>query len=145
MPEATKRETLDDGSLRLSSPRCSFLFHRAAPSVLKVTITGRDTGQFGPSVFEEIRFHLGGARRLELFVDASAAAGPTSDVSDAWTRFLGREAGHLTRVSILAASKFVHQTVSVAKLFSRTGELIQIYSDPAVFQAALERATGGKR
>ena len=41
---------------------------------------------------------------------------------------------------ILAVSKFVHLTVSVAKLFSRTGELIQIYSDPRLFQAALDRA-----
>lgn len=143
MADPIHRETLDDGSLRLSSRRCSFTFRRAAPSVLVVVIEGRDTGQFGPSVFEEIRLHLG-SKPLELFVDARAAAGPTSEVSDAWTRFLSREAKQLRRVSILAASKFVHLTVSVAKLFSRTGELIQIYSDPAVYRAALDRAVSGK-
>jgi hypothetical protein len=47
-----------------------------------VTISGRDTGEFGPAVFEEIRFHLGGPDSLELFVDATEADGPTSEVSD---------------------------------------------------------------
>lgn len=139
MSEPVKREELD-GAVRLSTKKCSFTFRRSGPSVLEVVIAGRDSGQFGASVFNEIRFHLGGPRGLELFVDARQAAGPSSDVSDAWTRFLAKEAPHLKRVSILAASKFVHLTVSVAKLFSRTGELIQIYSDPTLFEAARSRA-----
>jgi hypothetical protein len=65
---------------------------------------GRDTGEFGPAVFEEIRLHLDGPDPLELFVDATEADGPTSEVSDAWTRFLNKEAQHLKRVSILAVS-----------------------------------------
>jgi hypothetical protein len=142
--DAIKRESLPDGSCRLSSRRCAFTFLRETPSVLKVTISGRDTGEFGPAVFEEIRLHLGGPAPMELFVDATEADGPTTEVSDAWTRFLNKEAQHLKRVSILAVSKFVHLTVSVAKLFSRTGELIQLYSDPKLFQAALDRATSGK-
>lgn len=139
MTEAVRREELQDG-VRLSAKKCAFTFQRLGPRVLKVTIVGRDTGQFGASVFNEIRFHLGGPKGLELFVDAGQAAGPTSNVSDAWTRFLAREAPLLKRVSLLAVSKFVHLTVSVAKLFSRTGDLIQIYSDPQLFQSALDRA-----
>ena len=144
MADAIKREELENGTVRLTSKRCSFTFERAGAFVLKVTIAGRDTGEFGATVFSEIRFHLSGPKALELFVDATQAAGPKTDVSDAWTRFLSKEAPHLKRVSILAASKFVHLTVSIAKLFSRTGELIQIYSDPGLFQAAFDRATGGK-
>lgn len=139
MAEPIQREELKDGAVRLSSKHCRFTFRRTGPFVLHVVIAGRDTGQFGSAVFNEIRFHLSGPKALELFVDASDAAGPGTHVSDAWTRFLGKEAPHLKRVSILAVSKFVHQTVSVAKLFSRTGELIQIYSDPKLFQAALDR------
>lgn len=136
MAENPKRETLPDGAVRLEAARCSFTFRLVAPRLLRVDIRGRDRGQFGPAVFEEIRFHLGG-EPLELFVDASEAEGPTTQVSDAWTRFLNREAPHLKRVSILAVSNFVHLAVSVAKLFSRTGELVQVYSDPALFRAAL--------
>lgn len=134
------REELKGGGVRLSDARCSFTFRLAAPRVLKVDIQGRDRGQFGPAVFEEIRFHMGG-EPLELFVDASRAEGPVLEVSEAWTRFLNREAPHLKRVSILAVSKFVHLTVSVAKLFSRTGELVQVYSDAELFKAALEKAS----
>ena len=140
MPEAVKREELETGAIRLSTKKCSFTFDRIGGWTLQITITGRDSGQFGSAVFNEVRFHLSGPRALEIFVDARDAAGPPPAVSDAWTRFLSREAPHLRRVSILAGSKFVHQTVSVAKLFSRTGELIQIYSDPTVFAAALDRA-----
>ncbi|MBV8881942.1 MAG: hypothetical protein JO332_18440 [Planctomycetaceae bacterium] len=141
MSDSVHREDLADGGVRLSTRRCSFTFHRVAPFALKIVIAGRDTGQFGTSVFNEIRFHLSGPKALELFVDASEAAGPTTEVSDAWTRFLTKEAPHLKRVTILTVSKFVHLTVSVAKLFSRTGDLIQIYSDPKLFAAALLRAT----
>jgi len=139
MTDPVRREELQD-AVRLSTKKCTFTFQRLGPFVLKITIAGRDTGQFGASVFNEIRFHLSGPKALELFVDASQAAGPASPVSDAWTRFLAREAPQLKRVSLLAVSKFVHLTVSVAKLFSRTGDLIQIYSDPQLFQSALDRA-----
>lgn len=134
------REELKGGGVRLFDARCSFTFRLLSPRALEVEIRGRDRGQFGPAPFEEIRVHLGGTP-LELFVDASQAEGPTSDVSDAWTRFLNREAPHLKRVSVLAVAKFVHLTVSVAKLFSRTGELVQVYSDPKLYREARERST----
>lgn len=133
------RETLPDGSTRLSKGGCSFTYTLVAPRALRVDIRGRDTGQFGPAPLEEIRLHLGGPP-LELFVDAREADGPTSEVSEAWTRFLNKEAPHLKRVSILAVSKFVHLTVSVAKLFSRTGDLVQVYSEPELFRSAIERS-----
>lgn len=142
MAETPTRATLPDGTLRLSAGKCLFEFSKPGPSVLLVRISGRDVGQFGPSVFEEVRLHFSGTGALELFVDATEADGPTTEVSQAWTRFFNREAPNLKRVSILAVSKFVHLTVSIAKLFSRTGELIQVYSDPKLFKDALGRATG---
>jgi hypothetical protein len=144
MAQEVAREQLADGQVRLSTPKCAFTFTTIAKGILHVGISGHDTGAFGPAVFEEIRFHVSGPASLELFVDATKATGPTSNVSEAWTRFLSTEAKHLKRVTILAVSKFVHLTVSVAKLFSRTGELIQVYSNPALFKAAMERATSRK-
>ena len=140
MSETFSRVELPAGSTRLSARKCAFEFQPLADRVLKITILGRDTGQFGSAVFDEIRRHFFVNSPLELFVDARNADGATTDVSDAWTRFLNREAGSLNRVTILAVSKFVHLTISVAKLFSRTGDLVQIYSDPSLFDAALSRA-----
>jgi hypothetical protein len=136
-----ERQPLGDGSTRLSAGRCAFTFRKEVAGVLHITISGRDVGQFGSSVFDEIRLHLEGSAPLEMFVDATDADGPSAEVSDAWTKFLNKEAPRLKRVTILAVSKFVHLTVSVAKLFSRTGELIQVYSDPKLFRSALARST----
>jgi hypothetical protein len=142
MTETMARTELDGGGIRLSARKCTFEIRRLADRVLQVTIVGRDSGQFGSAVFDEIRRHFFTNSPLELFVDASDAHGATTEVSDAWTRFLNKEAGSLKRVTILAVSKFVHLTVSVAKLFSRTGDLIQIYSDPSLFHSAIKRAVG---
>lgn len=140
MPDTVTRQVRDDGSVALTCGRAAFVFRKRGAHVLDVAITGRDRGGFGPAVFDEIRYHFAGPASLELFVDASEAESPTTEVSDAWTRFLAASAPHLRRVSILAVSRFVHMTVSVAKLFSRTGELVQLYSDPTLFAAARDRA-----
>src|ERR1043165_1981358 len=108
MAENPNRVTLPGGTVRLSTGSCLFEFERFGRALLKITISGHDVGQLGPSVFEEIRQHFSGPSGLELFVDATDAEGATSEVSEAWTRFLNKEAPNLKRVSILAVSKFVH-------------------------------------
>lgn len=135
------RIALPDGGLRFSAGRCRFDLLPLAPSALLVAIQGPDRGQFGDAVLDELRARIRRPGHLELFVDASRATAAAVEVSDAWTRFLRQEAGGLKRVSILAVTRFVHLTVSVAKLFSRTGELIQIYSDPRLFREAVDRAS----
>ena len=134
------RSELPDGGLRFSAGRCRFDLLPLSPSALLIVIEGPDRGQLGGAVLDELRSRIRRPRHLELFVDAGGATAASAEVSEAWTRFLREEAGGLKRVSILAVTKFVHLTVSVAKLFSRTGDLVQIYSDPALFRAAVEAA-----
>ena len=133
-------ETLDDGTARLSDGRCTFMFTRPKPGVLLVRIEGVDMGTLGTAPIDRVREEIGRFGALDLFIDARDAGVASLEVSDAWTAFFQANAGGLRRVSILAVSKFVHLTVSVAKLFSRTGELIQIYSDPALFESAITAA-----
>jgi hypothetical protein len=40
-PAGVDRETAADGDVRLSAGACTFVYHRARPGVLVVTITGR--------------------------------------------------------------------------------------------------------
>ncbi|HVL35106.1 MAG TPA: hypothetical protein VM489_05475, partial [Burkholderiales bacterium] len=47
-----------------------------------------------------------------------------------------------TRVHVLAGSRVVELTVAIAQHLSRTGNLIQIYSDPAIFESRLAIACG---
>jgi hypothetical protein len=138
---APTKETLPDGTVRLSAGGCSFEFRRVRPGAMLVTITGQDSGQFGTTSLDEIRLEMLRNRPLELFVDARDAVGAAVSVSDEWTRFFSLNREHLKRVSVLVNSKVVYLTVAIAQHLSRTGNLIQIYSDPETFEA---RLAGGK-
>ena len=131
---AIKREVVN-GEVRLSAGGCAFVFRRPRPGVLHVVITGLDTGQFGTTTLDEIRAEIGRNRPVDLFVDAREAVGAAVSVSDEWTRFFSSHRGDLKRVHVLVGSKVLYLTVAIAQHLSRTGNLIQIYSDPETFDS----------
>ena len=135
-----KRETLPDG-LRLSAGDCTFLFRRLRSSALLVTISGDDRGQFGTTTLDEIRMELLRNKPLELFVDARAATGAALSVSTEWTKFFSTNRENLKRVSVLVGHKVVNLTVEIAQHLSRTGNLIQIYSDAEMFDARVAESS----
>lgn len=134
------RETLADGHLRLTAGSCTFVFRRLPAARLLVKISGFDRGQFGTATLDEIRMEILRNKPLELFIDTREATGAAVSVSNEWTRFFSQNREHLTRVSVLVTSKVVNLTVAIAQHLSRTGNLIQIYSDPAVFDARVAAA-----
>jgi hypothetical protein len=134
-----QRETAADGSVRLSAGRCTFTFTRPAPGVVDVRIEGTDKGQFGSAALDEIALAIVRERPIELFVDASKASMPTVAVSKEWTNFFKLNRKDLKRVSVLGSSKSVELTIAIAKHLSETGNLIQIYSVPALFEARKPR------
>lgn len=134
--DTIKRDVLVGGDLRLSTAGCTFLFKRPRPAVLLVTISGEDQGQFGTMALDEIVTAIRREHPLELFVDAQDATGSVS-VSEEWTRFFSSYRAELSRVHVLVGSKFMQLTVAIAQHLSRTGNLIQIYSDPQTFQSLL--------
>ncbi len=135
-----KREIMPDGSVRISSGDSAFEFTRPKTGVLVVAITGYDKGQCGTAPLEEIDSVLRLVGSLQLFVDARSAVGATVRVSEDWTKFISRRKDELGRVHVLAGSKMVELTVAIARHLSRTGNLIQIYSDPGIFEAQLALA-----
>jgi hypothetical protein len=133
-----KREILPGGDIRLSSGDCTFLYQRPRAGVLYVTISGYDTGQFGATTLDEILAAINREEAgLELFVDAREAFGAAVSVSDEWTRFFSANREKLRRVHVLVGSKVVYLTVAIAQHLSRTGNLIQIYSDSDLFLSKL--------
>lgn len=122
------------GEVRLTDGSCTFTYKRLRPGALLVTIAGHDTGQFGTATLDEIRLELLRHRPLELFVDAREALGPSVSVSSEWTRFFSLNQDQLRRVSILVGSKVVELTIAIAQHLSRTGNLMQIYTDPEMFE-----------
>jgi hypothetical protein len=125
--------------VRLSSGDCTFTYERIRPGALLVTITGFDKGQFGTAALDEIHAAVTREGELELFIDGYEVKGTTVAVSDDWTRFFSSNRTGLTRVHVLVGSKVVQLTVAIAQHLSRTGNLIQIYSDPETFKARLDR------
>ena len=138
---AIERVLEPDGSVSLTAGRCRFVYRQRRPGVLDVTITGVDDGQFGTSSLDELRLALMRDRQLELFIDAREALAPAVSVSEEWTRFFSDHRRDLKRVSVLVGSKVVELTVAIAQHLSRTGHLIQIYSDPEAFELQRSRAS----
>ena len=129
------RQVTPDGTVVLQDGRAAFRYRRSAPGVLEITIEGTDNGQFGTAPLDEIALALVRERPLEIFVDASAASMPAVPVSREWARFFALNRKDLKRVSVLVTSKTVELTIAIAQHLSRTGKLIQIYSDREVFEA----------
>jgi hypothetical protein len=127
-----------DGSVRLKSERCEITIRRLRPRALMVKIEGYDTGEFGNAPFDELRSEIQNFKSAELFLDLSAAFGAKTPVREQWTEWFRANQDLLKRVHILVGSRFIEMAVTMAKLFSRTGELIQIYSSGQVFGEAAE-------
>jgi hypothetical protein len=140
MVHGIDRELLPDGAVRIASGETAFAFARPKNDVLVVTITGYDKGQLGTAPFDEIDSVLRVAAPLQLFVDARAAVGATVRVSRDWTNFLSRHRSELEHVHVLAASRAVELTVAIARHLSRTDGLIDVHSDPAIFESKLASA-----
>lgn len=134
------RDVSPTNVVRLSAGGCTFVFHPLRAGAMLVTIAGLDTGQFGARTLDEIRLELLRHRPLELFIDAREAVGAAVSVSQEWTRFFSLNREHLSRVSVLVGSKVVELTVAIAQHLSRTGNLIQIYSDAETFDARVAAA-----
>jgi hypothetical protein len=138
--DGVTRTVAATGELQLTAASCTFAYQRLRPGALLVTITGHDTGQFGTSTLDEIRLELLRHRPLELFIDAREALGPAVSVSREWTHFFALNRDQLRRVNVLVGSKVVELTIAIAQHLSRTGNLIQIYSDPETFEDRVRAA-----
>ncbi len=128
---------------RLSTPECEFLFRRLREGALLVTITGYDRGDLGTSPLDELRMELLRYKPLDLFFDARSATAVVR-VSNEWTRFFSTHKADLKRVSILVTNKTMNLTMSIAQHLSGTGNLIQIYTDPALFDSKVAEMTAAQ-
>src|SRR4051812_19806837 len=105
-----RREIVDPNTLRLASGGSSFTYRRLKPGVLLMTIVGNDSGQFGTATIDEVNAEYDRFGVVTLFVDAQAAAGPSTQVMEAWTAYFSANSKKLKRVAIMVApeSKLLH-------------------------------------
>lgn len=136
------REVLANGATRLRTERASFVFTRLRPGVMWVVSTGWDDGEFGDAGVSELSAEL--ARfpiALELFVDAARVLHVSNVARTAWTQWFEARRDQLRRVHVLTSSKFMHLSVSMSGLDSRTS--IELYESPDAFAAAMHSAAPG--
>lgn len=139
---AYTREVGDDGAVAFRSPDCEIVVQRLRVGVLLVSIQGQDKGSFESAVLDEIQLEIRRHGTIELFVDARRAVLAAQPVVERWTQWFQVNQRGLSGVSILVASKFIQLTMEVAKLFSRTGGLIRIYTDAGAFTEAVRGRVG---
>lgn len=141
-PMTCARETLENGDVRFRTEGATTIVSALAPGVLLLTLTGHDKGGFGDGVFQELARHVERRGRVEIFVDTRDAFNATTTVSTQWSSWFQANRAGLKQVSVLVTSKFVQLTAEVMKLFSRTGELMRIYTDAPAFSDAVAQAIG---
>jgi hypothetical protein len=140
---AFQRETLENGSIRLASERCSYTYWRPRPGVVFIRFSGDDKGEFGHAPRDELREDVSRYAPLELFFEMDETTGANLPVQEAWSEWFSGHRPALKSVSVLTRSKYMHVSAEMVKLFSRTGELIRVYLDPHPFDEALQRAAPG--
>jgi hypothetical protein len=132
--------------IRFKTPRCELTIERPAESVVLLKLSGHDTGELGEAPFLELGrdFAPGGPSR-ELFIDARAGQGASVDVSGSWAQWLRRQKPQLRTVHFLSASRFIQLSADFVRKFAELGEVMRIYTEPAVFDAELESAIDRER
>ena len=134
------REFLTDGAVQLSSADCRFVYRRLRPGIVLLQIFGDDAGQFGTTTQDEAATEFARcARPLELFIDATGALGPATQVMEHWISWFETHRQRLGRVRILVPpdAKVLQLTVAIAKHLSGTGDLIEILSDRPRFELSI--------
>ncbi|MFT3764161.1 MAG: hypothetical protein QM820_01370 [Minicystis sp.] len=143
MGASVVRDTLPDGSIRLASDRCTFLFHRPRAGVVLATIVGNDTGAFGDATLAEFDAEIARAGSIALFIDAREATGIATAVRERWTAWFQASEPRTRRVVVLSGSRFIELTVTATKLFSNTGDLIRVTADERAFVDAIAQEVPG--
>jgi hypothetical protein len=140
VPNEPDAATADE--LRLATGGASMVLTRIGPALVLISASGHDKGQFGEAPFEWLEREMGRHGVIEVFVDTRELFNATQTVADRWSEWIARHKSRLRRMSVLVSSKYVQMTIEVAKLFSRTGELMRVYTDAPAFSDAIAQSLG---
>lgn len=127
------------GSSEISTPQCKILCLRPRPGVAVVQIIGIACGSLYEALFNHLEPDLVSDAPVELFVDTRSANGSAINIVD-WVNFISQDHGLFECVHVLVASTVISLSVNIIKHLSRTGDLIQIYTEPATYNRHLQRA-----
>jgi hypothetical protein len=129
----------------LTDGACTFSLHRPARGAILLTLRGTDRGVLASAVFDELARARAEAGRLHLFIDLRAAQMPAAHVSELWAQWLGANRASLASVVLLAPSRPIFVTASIAQWRSQAGAIMRVVEEPQRFDAAIRRVAPGFR
>ena len=130
-----------DGSVRLWTDHCSFVYSRPAPGVTLLAISGYDTGELGTAPIDAVAEAIArSAAPVELFVDTTQVTGTAERVMEEWLAWFQSAPPGLRRVHLLTGSPYFQLQVMIATYLTRLAGVITIHTDRADFERALSRA-----
>ena len=123
----------------VGNERIRFTFRRPRLGLVVVQIVGSelDDGALGSAPMDELGRDLRRYAPVEIFIDASEAAGALVPVQEQWADWFAQNRASIKHVSMLVRGNYMHFTVELMKFFSRTGDLIRLYLDRAKYDEAL--------
>lgn len=127
------------GTVELLTERCSIFCVRPRRGVALVKIAGAPNGPVYEALFNQLEPDFVSDAPIELFVDARQASAGAVNLVD-WVTFLNQDHGLFKCVHVLVASTVISLSVNIIKHLSRTGDLIQIYTEPSTFNRHLQQA-----
>jgi hypothetical protein len=117
----------------------TFTITRPAPTVVVMTISGRDAGEHGDGPMRALADELARGP-FALFIDARRTSGASIDVSNVWASWLRKHRDQLHRIHMLTGTRFVQLTADFVRRFAELGDTMRIYTDGAAFDDALKAA-----
>ena len=133
-PSAAPRE------LRYEGIHCTLTLQQPAPSVIVLRISGSDVGEFGDAPMQALDSWLRDAGSIQFFIDARDVRGASIEVSGDWAHWLGAHKDSLSAVTMLTGSRFIQMTAEFVRRFAALQGIMQICTEPAVFDFALNTA-----
>jgi len=75
-------------SIRFEGVHCSIVLERLTGDVIRLGISGTDTGELGDAPMQALHDWLASSEPVKLFIDARAVRGASIDVSNEWAVWL---------------------------------------------------------
>jgi hypothetical protein len=123
--------------IRYDGVHCTLVIRQPAESIVILTISGSDTGEFGDAPMQALNEWLAGGIPVHLFVDAREVRGASIEVSGEWAQWMGTHRSDLRSIHMLPGSRLVQVTADFVRRFANLEGIMKVYTDPAEFDSAL--------
>jgi hypothetical protein len=123
--------------IRYDGVHCTLVIRQPAESIVILTISGSDTGEFGDAPMQALNEWLDGGIPVHLFVDAREVRGASIEVSGEWAQWMGTHRSDLRSIHMLPGSRLVQVTADFVRRFANLEGIMKVYTEPGEFDSAL--------